>query len=136
MSMLDKLMEKKKKEAKPLDPMYASSKMSMLQALKDEMSGMMKGDLEHKGMKKVEVAAPDSEGLKEGLDKAKEVVGHEGEEESPEHEASESTEEESAEGEANPSEEVEELAQDASSEELDEMIKKLEELKAKKAMGV
>ena len=36
--------------------MHVSSKMSMLQALRDEMAGMMKDDLQHGRMKEVKVA--------------------------------------------------------------------------------
>lgn len=116
--MLGKLLEKKKSE-KPMDDMYKKSKMSMLQSLKDEMNGMMKGDLEASKMKKVEVAAPDAEGLEEGLETAQDLVKGgmpEGEEE------------------MKPADHVEEMAEAASPEELDEMIAKLEALKAKKSM--
>lgn len=76
MKPLDKLMAKKKGEA--LDPTYSAAKMSMLQSLKDEMNGMMKGDLDGaKGMKHVEVAGDSPEALSEGLDKAKDMVGSE-----------------------------------------------------------
>lgn len=85
-----KMMAKKKEEG-PMDDMHKAAKMSTLQSLRDEMSNMMKGDLHGGGMKHVEVAAPDSEGISDGLDKAKEMIGGEGEEssESPEAEASE-----------------------------------------------
>lgn len=58
-----------------MDPMEQKSKMSMLKALKDEMGGMMKDDMSPENMKKVTVAAPDSDSLKSGLDKAKDLVG-------------------------------------------------------------
>lgn len=69
--MMEKLMSKKDQE--PLDPMRKEAKMSMLQALLQEMRGMQSGDLH--GLKKVSVAAPDKEGLAEGLDKAKTMLG-------------------------------------------------------------
>lgn len=70
--MINKLIQKK---GKPMDPNYKAAKMSMLNSLKDEMSGMMKDDLSNaKGMKKVEVAGSDPTALKAGLDKAKEMV--------------------------------------------------------------
>lgn len=69
----NKMMEKKK-DGQEIDPMYKHAKMSMLQALKDEMSGMMKDDISHP-MKKVEVAADDKAGLVKGLDKAKDLLG-------------------------------------------------------------
>lgn len=90
MSGLAKLMAKKKSD-KPLDEGYKTAKMSMLQALKDEMGKMMGDDLKAGTMKKVEVAAPDKEGLSEGLDKAKDLV--QGDDESAEGD------EEAAEGE-------------------------------------
>lgn len=71
---LFKVMADKKKEQGDLDPTYKDAKMSMLQALLHEMHGMMGQDLH--GLKKVEVAAPDKQGLSAGLDKAKELVGH------------------------------------------------------------
>lgn len=69
---LKKLMEAKK--GQPLDPRKKDAKMSMLKALKDEMSGMMKEDLQKPGLKKVEVAASDKSGLVHGLDKAKDLL--------------------------------------------------------------
>lgn len=92
MSMkMEKLMEKKKDSGKELDPMYKDSKMSMLKALHKEMSDMMAGGLkDHQGMKKVEVASDSPEGLKHGLDKAKDLL-----EGSDEEEAGESADEES-----------------------------------------
>lgn len=69
---MKKLMEKR--DGKELDPQYKAAKMSMLKALKDEMAGMMKGDLEGHAMKKVSVAAPDNDALVKGLDVAKEAV--------------------------------------------------------------
>jgi hypothetical protein len=73
---MKKLMEKKK-DGKEIDPMHKEAKMSMLKELRDQMSGMMKDDLQNHGasMKKVEVAAPDAAGLAHGLDKAKELIG-------------------------------------------------------------
>lgn len=72
---LSKLMEKKK-GAGEMDPMHKAAKMSMLESLRNEMSGMMKGDLNGDNkMHSVEVAAPDKEGLAAGLDKAKDMVG-------------------------------------------------------------
>lgn len=81
MGLMDKLMEKK--GSKPLDPMYKDAKMSMLQELRNSMSGMMKDDLSgaKNGLKKVEVAGSSPEAIADGLDKAKEMVdGEESEE--------------------------------------------------------
>jgi hypothetical protein len=80
MEMLKKIMEQK--TAKPLDPLHKEAKMSMLKELRDSMSGIMKDDLSNaKGMKKVEVAGSSDEAVAEGLDKAKEMVSDESEEE-------------------------------------------------------
>jgi hypothetical protein len=92
------------------------------------------------GVKKVTVASNDEAGLKEGLDKAKEIIGSgklsemakealggESDEGSLEEESLESPEEESAEMET-PDQEINELEK-----QMQEMMKKLEELKAKKA---
>lgn len=66
------LLMKKAKEGKTISPEKAKEKMSVL----DELTGMMGGEMADKlkGMKKVTVAAKDSEGLKEGLEKAEEVL--------------------------------------------------------------
>lgn len=100
MSMnLQKLMEKKKSSSKELDPANKAAKMSMLEALKHEMSGMMSNDLHPDNLKKVSVAAPDKEGLAEGLDKAKDLISSPAEEnseevsESPSDESNEEDEE-------------------------------------------
>lgn len=69
---LKKLMESKK--GAPMDPMKKDAKMSMLQALRGEMSGMMKEDLQKPGLKKVTVASDKPEGLAKGLDTAKELI--------------------------------------------------------------
>lgn len=94
--MMDGMMKKKK-----LSPIEAKAKMNVLEQLKSEMQDMMGEHMKDGMMKKVTVASPDEEGLQEGLDKAKEVLGHEDsndmKEESPEHEASEMPEEEMAE---------------------------------------
>lgn len=74
MKNMEKLMEKKKSDG-PMDPKYKDAKMSMLKALRDEMSGMMAGDLKSDGMKKVSVASDSKEGLESGLEKAHEMLG-------------------------------------------------------------
>ncbi len=117
------------------------AKMSVLEHVRQMAQDMMKDKLDG-GMKKVSVASSSKEGLKEGLDKAREMMGNnesedgmmhgdehgdlESEEsgESPMHEASESAEEEMSEH-----EEGHEDEEDMSEEELD---KKLAELMAKK----
>lgn len=78
--MFAKLMQKKQDgEQAPMDPDYKKAKMSMLEALKAEMSKSMAGDLRDGSMKKVEVAAPDNESLGKGLDVAKQALGHDDE---------------------------------------------------------
>lgn len=73
MAKLEKLMEQKK-NGKELDPEYKRAKMSMLDALRSEMAGMMRDDLSNHSMKKVQVASDSKEGLASGLDKAKEML--------------------------------------------------------------
>lgn len=78
MGKFDNLMEKKK-DGPAIDENHKAAKMSMLKALRDEMSGMMAGDLKP-GMKKVEVAGDSPDALSAGLDKAKDMLGGEGDE--------------------------------------------------------
>lgn len=70
--LLSKLMAKKGQDD-TMSPDYKKSKMDVLQALKDEMTKMMGGDLG--GLKKVTVAAPDSAGLQDGLKQAQSLMG-------------------------------------------------------------
>lgn len=72
MSPLEQLIMKKREEGKSMSPLEQKAKMDNLTALRDEMSSMMKGDLAPGA--KVEVAASSPEGLKDGLDKAQDVV--------------------------------------------------------------
>lgn len=106
MKMLEKLMEKKGKAS--LDPEYKSAKMDVLKALHGEMGKMMGDDV--RGLKKVTVASPDSEGLEQGLEKAKEML----------------------EGGEELDEEMEDEAE-MSPEEIDAKIAELQALKAQKA---
>lgn len=70
---LKSLMEQKKGKEIPED--YKNAKMSMLQALRDEMSKMMGEDMKNgAAMKQVSVAAPDKDSLAAGLDQAKDLV--------------------------------------------------------------
>ena len=68
-----KMMMDKKSGAKKLDPGYKKVKMDLLKGLHGDMGKMLGEDF--KGLKKVTVAAPDSEGLAEGLDKAEDMLG-------------------------------------------------------------
>jgi hypothetical protein len=107
---MKKLMELLGKKGKSLDENSIKAKMEVLKDLKSQAMDAMGSKLN--GAKKVEVAADSTEGLKSGLDKAKELLGkdlspqdetelgeenEEDEDESPEEEASESDEVESLE---------------------------------------
>ena len=119
------------KKPKVQDEDKKMAKMKALKELRSAMSGMDgEGIGKAMSMKKVTVAAPDDAKLKEGLDKAKEIVDAKPEEmmedemdESPEMEASESPEGENK-------EEDQILAEVNSPEEIDQLMKKLEEKKA------
>ena len=130
--LFDKLMEKKKKDGGKMRPEEKEAKMGVLENLKQAMTESMSGKLG--GLKKVTVASDSTEGLKKGLDKAKEITGHlpesesEEDSESPAHEAAESVEEETAEHEAG-SEESED--EECTPEEIDAKIQKLLALKKK-----
>lgn len=56
--------------------MKSEAKLKMLERMKKMATEMMGGEMKNKldGMKKVTVAAEDTEGLKEGLEKAEELV--------------------------------------------------------------
>lgn len=71
--MMEMLEEKGEASPADLESPEVKSKLDILQDLKAMMEDILKGDVE-KGLKKVTVAAKDEESLKEGLDKAKEVV--------------------------------------------------------------
>lgn len=68
------LLRKKAKEGKFLDENSKKAKEEMLDEIDEIMNE--KGQKELKGLKKVTVAAPTEEGLKEGLDKAKDIIGN------------------------------------------------------------
>lgn len=61
-----------KKKGKMLSDEEKEAKMSVIKAMRDEAQDQMGGKLA--SMKKVTVASPDAQGLKEGLDKAKELI--------------------------------------------------------------
>ena len=121
--------------AKKLSPLEQKSSKTVLDALRGETQNMLKGKMD--GLKKVTVASNSPEGLKKGLDLAKKIAGKpqdeesnegsEGEEllESPEEEASELEDGSEVEGLS-----AEEEAMSPS--EIDNLIAKLQELKAKK----
>jgi hypothetical protein len=95
-----------------VDNLKNKAMLEVLKEIRDMASGLMQDDIKSKGLKKVSVAADSKEGLEEGLDKAKEMLGKhdlmsalsdsdaeraEEEMEDPEEEASETPEEEDAE---------------------------------------
>jgi hypothetical protein len=122
-----------KEKGKPLNAESAKVMKDSLHGLNEMIKDGLGKDMS--GLKKVTVASNSAEGLKEGLDAAKEKVeekpedkiAKEEESESPKHEASESPSEENVE---------EKVAEDMSSMSEEEKIafleKQLEELKAKK----
>jgi hypothetical protein len=79
--MFEKLIAKKKAEGKSMSPSHEKAKGTVLSDLMDHLEGM--GMDKVKGMKKVSVASDSPQGLKAGLDKAKDLVSHteEGEDE-------------------------------------------------------
>ena len=122
---LKELMKKKGKEK--LDPSYKDAKMGVLKEIMDMASGEMKGDLA--GAQKVTVAADDKEGLKDGLEKAKDLVGKMPVDDK-EHEDSESPEKEAAEEEgAEEAKEEEGSESKLSPEEMDVLKKLLAKMK-------
>lgn len=86
------LLMKKAKEGKMISPEKAKQKMSVLDELDDMMNGEMASKM--KGLKKVTVAAKDSEGLEEGLEKAQEMIGEDEESEEESKDFSEMSKEE------------------------------------------
>lgn len=81
--MMKKMMDKKSEGS---SDMKKDAKLSVLKELRKMASDMMGEDLKGGMMKKVTVAAPSTEGLKEGLEKAEDLMGEmpNGEEESEE----------------------------------------------------
>ncbi len=69
MGKFDKMLEKK---GKKLSPLESKAKGDVLSSLRSQFAD--KVDEKMGGMKKVSVAAPDVEGLAEGLEKAEELV--------------------------------------------------------------
>ena len=117
MKKLIELMEKKAKSQKDMMPLEKDAKVKAVQAMRKMASDEMAGPLKQLGAKKVSVMADSEEGLKEGLEKAEEIV----EEGLPKKLDSEEGEEEMG--------EMEEECK--SPEEVDAKIAELEALKAK-----
>lgn len=115
----------KKKE---IDPAKKESKLGVLKDLKSTMSSMMGEGLKGK-MMEAKVAAKNPEDLKAGLEKAKNIVSEMPEEESENPEMSMDQAEDEAYN------ENEMLDQCDTPEEIDEMIKKLQEKKQELLKG-
>jgi hypothetical protein len=131
MEMIQKLAKKKGKDDE-LDPMYKDAKMGVLKDIHKMASDSMADDV--KGMKKVTVASPDEEGLEKGLDKAKELLNS-----SPEDAEDDSEDEQGDDKKPDAADILENEIEhesdegDLSDDEIDEMIKLLQEKKAKSA---
>jgi hypothetical protein len=122
--------------AKKLSPMEQKASSKVLDALRKETQGMMKGKMD--GLKKVTVASNSPEGLKKGLDIAEKIAGKAIDEKEVAND-SDFLEEDSEENDESPKEEESEVEsgseggdEDLSVEELDVKIKELLALKAKK----
>lgn len=125
---------------KPLDEVEKKARVNVLKNLKSQAGKGIAEKIKEKmaGMKKVTVAADSAKGLKEGLEKAEELVESKdmspfSSEESPEKEM------ESEEGESEGEHEgmdMEEMCADMSEQELDEQIQKLQKMKQEKMMKV
>ena len=127
--MFKRMLEKKK----PLSDVERDAKSGVLKDLRDYASGLMKERLD--GLKKVTVASDSEEGLKEGLEKAEEIL--ETKEESSEEEDPEDMHR-MPDGSLMPDEEMDysEHMKNLSEEEIDQYLKELmalkEQLQAKK----
>lgn len=110
------LASKAKEGGEPLNSNESKAKKEMLSHLSDMMKGHMSN-----GLKKVTIASDSKEGLEKGLEKAKEILPQ----------VEEASEEMSEEAEEEPS--SEDPHENMSAEEIDDMIKMLQEKKAKLA---
>ncbi len=129
--MYDKLMKKLEKKDKKLDPLEKEAKMDVVKSLRDQAGAMLSDKV--KGLKKVTVASPSKEGLKEGLNKAEQIV--EGAEEDMGEDLDKNNEEgESSEHKAKVlgEDKMMEECEDMSPEELEEKIQALMQMKKEK----
>jgi hypothetical protein len=114
--MMSKLMSKSDDSS---DSSKMDAKMKVLEELRDMATSLMGDKLEGKsGMQKVSVAAPDSEGLKKGLEMAQEIMPEEGE--SMKHEMDEMS--------------MESEDEDMDLEEIEALMRELEDKRRKKLM--
>lgn len=81
-SMFSKLMDKKKKEGNMLSDVHKEARQSILDDLMDNMGSADAEPL--KGLKKVSVSSDSKHGLAQGLDKAKEMLHGQSDDESDE----------------------------------------------------
>lgn len=124
------MLKKGKKEMSPVEQKAKSSVISDIQALAAKaMSGKMQN-----GLKKVTVASDSKEGLKEGLDKAKDITSEmPNGEESMEHEGSESEDFEAGEMEGmHEGSELDAMSEEELDQKIQELLAKKKELEAKK----
>lgn len=143
--MHDALKKLKSKKDRPMTDLEKEAKLSILGSLKDQAGQALANRV--RGIKKATVVAKDEEGLKEGLDKAKDLVSKMPEAEDQVAEAgddvaeemAESSEEEASEQEGHDAAPGEEHKEEMSEEELDAKLKELmamkEKLKSKKSEG-
>jgi hypothetical protein len=123
-----------------MNDMKKQAKLAVLKHIRQMASDVMKDDMKGKGFKKVTVASDSKEGLEEGLEKAKELVGKPDlaaalEKESKDEDEAEDTEEEEAEdmeeSEMSPEEEAAEGDPSDTPDSLDAQIKALQDKKHK-----
>lgn len=127
MNKLDRILRLKKGKEEGMDDLEKTAKMDILEQLRKAASEEMGDKL--KNYRKVTVASDDAEGLEAGLEKAKEMLSHSGEEE----------QDEDGEDEMHESEEDELLkhlhGEDSDEEESEEDLdRQIQELLQKKAM--
>lgn len=139
MHKLAKMLEHKK--VRPLDDDEKEAKMGVLGSLKDYAEQEMAHPL--RKMKEVKVAASSQEGLKAGLDKAREMAGKEDPEQGmeipeetdeSEHMATETDEEEKAEDHED-SDHMDDIHDGMDDAEIDAKLSHLMALKAKRSKG-
>lgn len=132
MDRFEKMMGKKKKEGSEMPEMVKKTKMGILENLRDQADDMMSDKVAN--LKKVTVASGSKEGLGMGLEKAKELLeGQQNDDDSSEDDeqmdmgpGADMMEK------LNPSHEHEEMDEDAINQKLEELMKMKERLASKK----
>lgn len=125
--MMKKLAKEDEKDGS--SDMATEAKVKALNELRDLSSSMMQDDLKGRMSKKVTVAAPDNEGLKKGLEMAEKSVDKM--EKSPAALSDSAPSEEAEEAQEDYEDDISDLVEDCESpEEIDQLIKKLQEKKA------